>query len=113
MNSKPSISFQEVGASIRAQLTAADAPRAVLVSLDRTGQLQQQPVGHGQSVLSISTELLDHLDHAPYSTAFLEELRDYCTARLDARAEAKRTGGVSMRQSSGFAITHVNVREVL
>lgn len=113
MNSSPSTYFAEVGASIGAQLTAPNAPRAVLVSLGGAGELKCQPVEQGDSVLNITSQLLDHLDNQPYSSEFLEHLRDYCKARLDARDEAKRTGGVSMRQSSVFSIVHVNVREVL
>lgn len=103
MNNNSKTCFHEV----TALLTAADAPRAALVSLDRTGQLQHEPVADGQSLLNISTDLIDHLDSRPYSTAFLTALRDYCDGRMAARAEAKSSGGVSMPRAHGWDIVHV------
>lgn len=93
--------------TIHAALVADNAPRAVLVSLDRAGQMQHEPVDHGQSVLNIHTELIDHLDASPRSTEFLMALRDYCDGRLSARSEAKATGGVSMPRPGGWNIVHV------
>lgn len=93
--------------SIHAALVAHNAPRAVLVSLDRAGQIQHEPVQDGQSVLNLHTELIDHLDASPRSTEFLMALRDYCDGRLAARSEAKATGGVSMPRPGGWDIVHV------
>lgn len=102
-NSNSQICFQEVAAL----LSAPGAPRAVLVSLNRSGEIQHEPVQDGQSVLSIRTELIDHLDAYPHTTEWLSALRDYCDGRLAARGEAKATGGVSMPRPGGWDIVHV------
>jgi hypothetical protein len=113
MNFSSSTSFQESEAFIRAQLSSQDAPRAILVSIEDDGSFKTQHVGHGESVLNIEADLFDHLNNKPVSTQFLQDLRDYCDGRLAARAEAGRTGGVSMPRAGGWTITHLNAKEVL
>lgn len=98
--------------NIKATLSGQNAPRAILVSLDQNGQLQQQLVANDESILNIHTELIDHLDASPRSTEFLVALRDYATGRLAARAEAKATGGVSMPRPGGWDIVHVMAQVV-
>lgn len=88
-------------------LTANNAPRALLVSLDRNGRLHHEPVADGQSLLNIQAELLDHLNAYPHTTDWLTALRDYCDGRLAARGEAKATGGVSMARPGGWDIVHI------
>jgi hypothetical protein len=112
MKSKASNHFAEAGASIGAQLSSNNAPRAVLVSLDGAGHLVAQAVEHGQSILNIETELQNHLNSRPWDDQFLADLRDYCAGRLAARAEAKKSGGVSMPRAGGWNITHVNTIKV-
>lgn len=81
--------------------------RAALVSADwLTGELIAAPVVDGQSVVNLRTELTAHLDAAPYSDEFLANLRDYCCARLEARARARSTpGGLAIATGSGWHIT--------
>lgn len=96
-----------INKSIHAALSSHGAPRAVLVSLNRSGEIQHEPVQDGQSILNINAELIDHLDASPRSTEFLMALRDYCDGRLAARSEAKATGGVAMPRPGGWDIVHV------
>ena len=44
--------------SLKSALIGSNAPRAMLVSLSHGGELEYQPVEHGQSVLNLETELL-------------------------------------------------------
>lgn len=88
---------------------ALTAPRALLVYLDRNGNLDHQPVRQGQSVLSLD-ELQDHLNAQPVSDAFLIELRDFCAGRLAALDEARRTRGFVTphpTESRSWNINHV------
>ena len=104
----------DAGAHILAALTGTNAPRALLVSLERNGELELTPVDHGQAVVNLDTELHDHLSAAPRSTEWLLALRDYCDNRLAARAEAHATGGFTMpRADGGWNIAHVNAFEPL
>lgn len=97
-----------------ALLTSRNAPRALLVSLDRHGNLAHQEVNDGQSVVNLHTELFDHLSSAPQTDEFLAELRDYCAGRLAARAETKACGGFSTpRADGGWNITHTSIFEPL
>jgi transcriptional regulator of nitric oxide reductase len=89
-------------------LTAINAPRALLVSLDHKGRLTHQAIHTGQSIINIETELQDHLSAQPVSTEWLLNLRDYIDCRLSARAEAQRTGGIAIAHKSGFDIAHIN-----
>jgi hypothetical protein len=92
-----------------AALKGPSAPRALLVSLDGEGGLKYQPVTRGQSVVDLRTELIDHLNAAPFEAKLLEELRDYCDAKLAALAESRRTGGfVIPREPGRWEIAHVN-----
>ena len=68
--------------------------RAVLVSQGNDGSYQGQPVEMADSVLNIRRDLLKHLNEMPVSNEWLEQLRDYCDARLAARNEARRGNGV-------------------
>ncbi len=78
-------------------ITIPDGARAMLVaSCIDTGVLVAQPVLEGQSVLNIGRDLMAHLNEYPYPDSFLETLRDYCDARLTARAEAKASRRVIM-----------------
>ena len=99
--------------AIKATLSAPHAPRAMLVTLGRNGQINSSPVQHGQSVLNIKDELIDHLNEYPHSSEFLEDLRDYCTARLAARQEAKATAGLSIHRGNVFSIEHANLFQPL
>jgi hypothetical protein len=69
--SKTSFSKQDAGAGIMAALTVPNAPRALLVSLDRDGQLAHVPVGDAQSLVNIKDELIDHLSSYPHSDEWL------------------------------------------
>lgn len=90
-------------------LTGANAPRALLVSLDRNGQLEHTPVAFGESVLNIETDLQDHLSAQPVSTEWMLNLCDYIDQRLASRGEARATGGVAIpRQDGAWAIAHIN-----
>jgi hypothetical protein len=114
MNATTTVSTTDAGAHILAALTGPNAPRAVLVSLGRSGQLSHQPIQQGQSVVNIETELLGHLSAFPHTTEWLMALRDYIDGRLAARAEAQATGGISIpRQGGSWNIAHVNAFEPL
>ena len=103
------VNTTDAGLNILAVLTGPQAPRALLVSLGRNGQLEHTPVAHGQAVVNLDTELHDHLSAAPRSTEWLLALRDYIDCRLAARAEAQATGGVAIaRKSGGWDIAHIN-----
>lgn len=107
MNNTSSISFQEAAASMSDALKAPNAPRALLVSLDRKGGFALQPVVSGQSVLNLQTDLVDHLNSFPVTDAWLSEMLDYFGGRIAARAEAKRTGGFCLPRSPGnWEIAH-------
>lgn len=94
--------------NLLAALTAAKAPRAILTSLDASGQLQHSPVEYGQSLIRLETELIDHLNAKPYDDQFLADLRDYCAGRLAARDAARATGGFVIPRSPGhWEIAHI------
>jgi hypothetical protein len=99
--SATSFSTQDASAGIMAALTKSDAPRAVLVSLNRDGQLELVPVGDAQSLVNIKDELIDHLNSYPHSDEWLVGLRDYCDGRLAERAIASETGGLSLPTKDG------------
>lgn len=104
----------EIDSMAQGALTGPQAPRALLVSLNRKGHLEHQPIIDGQSVLNIETELQDHLSASPRSTEWLRALRDYCDCRLAAREQAKGTGGVCIpRQDGGWNIAHINAFQPL
>ena len=109
MKSTTTVNTTDAGAHILAALTGTDAPRALLVSLERNGELELTPVDHGQAVVNLNTELHDHLSAAPRSTEWLLALRDYIDCRVAALAEVHATGGVAIaRQNGGWDIAHVN-----
>ncbi|MEJ2802009.1 hypothetical protein WAE61_09025 [Comamonadaceae bacterium PP-2] len=92
------------------ELTGLHIPagaRAVLVVELSNGGHKVSPIQHGESVLDIEQDLLSHLNASPLSDEFLSTLRDYCDARLAARAEARDSGGLVMCQPVGFHIAHV------
>lgn len=99
--------MKNVTTALHTALTAPQAPRALLVSLDDAGELQWQPVAHGQAVLNIRQDLLSHLTDAPHSTAWLTELRDYLDARLKARAEAAASGGIAIPGDRTWNVIHL------
>jgi len=108
------VTTTDTGVHILAALTGPHAPRALLVSLGRNGELELTPVDHGQAVINLDTELHDHLSAAPRSTEWLLALRDYCDCRLAARAEAQATGGVAIaRKHGGWDIAHIDAFEPL
>lgn len=114
MKAITTVNTTDAGAHLLAALTGPHAPRAVLVSLGRNGQLEHQPIQQGQSVVNIETELLSHLSAFPHTTEWLLALRDYCDCRLAARIEAQATGGVAIaRQNGSWDIAHVNAFEPL
>lgn len=80
---------------LRSILAAPGAPRAVLVRLE-CDALQVTPVAASCSVVDLETDLTDHLSAEPRSDALLIDLRDYCQARLDARAAARTSGGLAV-----------------
>lgn len=85
--------------------------RGVMVTPGQSGQgLTAKAIAPGQSVVNLETELLDHLDSYPHSSEWLTDLRDYLDQRLAARAEVKRTGGVSMPSATARYILHVHAR---
>lgn len=47
------------------------------------------PVGHGDSVLNVRTDLLKHLNEAPTTTEQAKELRDWCNDLLQRRGVAE------------------------
>jgi hypothetical protein len=70
-----------------------DCARALIVSIDsETHQFTARALVMGESVLNIRRDLLKHLNEYPHSTEWLEVLRDYCTARLEAEAKARAAG---------------------
>lgn len=98
--------------TIKSILSAPNAPRALLVSLSRDGQLNHQPVARGASVLDIETNLMDHLTDFPCSDAFLEQLRQYCESRLEARRQARVSGGFVYPQPGNvWTIMHMPTSE--
>lgn len=100
---------------IRVALTGAKAPRAFIVSLDLDDgkTVRYQPVMNQYSVLDIRTELISHLADYPHTDGWLQELRDYLDARLAARSNARRCGGVSIPSAGGgFVVAHTKAMEV-
>jgi hypothetical protein len=92
-----------------AALAALSQPgtRALLVTLGSDGQLEQQPVAYGSSVVNLATELQDHLDAKPLSDEFLADLRNYCDSRLAAIRTARASGGFIIPRPSRWEIAHV------
>jgi len=81
-------------------LAVPEGVRALLVAPTEGGMFRVQAVEFGDSVLNIERDLFLHLNEYPHSAEFLTELRDYCTARLEARAQARQTGSVTMPGAS-------------
>lgn len=76
-------------------------PRRFLVSVHHDGATTYTPVTPDEDVLDIERDLHHHLNEFPYSDAWLEQLRDLCTSRLQARQAARACGGVSMPTEGG------------
>jgi hypothetical protein len=81
-------------------LVVPEGARALLVDPIEGDIFRVQAVEFGDSVLNIERDLFLHLNEYPHSAEFLTELRDYCTARLEARAQARQTGSVTMPGAS-------------
>lgn len=73
-------------------LRLPDGARAFLVSPNDDGQFDFRPVEMGASVVNLRRDLIRHLNDAPASTDFLQELRDYCDARMGGRRDGKGEG---------------------
>ncbi|MDP4076250.1 hypothetical protein [Acidovorax sp. A1169] len=84
--------------------------RAVLVTDAGSGNFNLKPVPHRASVVDIERDLTEHLDNMPYSDEWLMNLRAYVDRRLQARAEARGTGGVAMARGDGWNILHTQIR---
>lgn len=80
---------------LTAFLSGTNAPRAALVTLEGN-DLKVQAVAYGCSVVNLNEDLTSHLSASPFSDEFLVDLRDYCEARLQARAAARAGGGVAV-----------------
>ena len=92
-----------------AALSGIDAPRALMVTLNKDGTLEYMPLLQGQSVLNIRADLIDHLNDYPHTDEWLINLRNYVDERLAARDEAGATGGVCIpKQGGGWNIAHIN-----
>lgn len=90
-------------------LSIPEGARAILVTEAPDGNFTTTPVQYGQSVVNLKTDLIDHLTAQPYSDEMLQDLRDYCDARLQARREAKATGGIALQMHPGrWEVAHVN-----
>lgn len=108
MTTTANLSPNNLAASYLAALTEPNAPRALLLSLADDGNLEHCPVDHGKAVLNIETELQDHLSSKPYTTEWLTALRDYCDARLTARAQAVEVGGfITQKPGGGWKVWEV------
>lgn len=88
--------------------------RGAIVTIGDDGSLQITALERGKSVVNVfSPELLDHLSASPIETAWLVQLRNYCTARLAARAEARRSGGFVIPRDQRWEIVHAPAFEPL
>lgn len=74
--------------------------RALLIATNDDGSERRQAVGQRDSVLNIETDLIKHLNEQPFSDEWLLQLRDYCNARLGARAQARAAGRVVFPQGA-------------
>lgn len=71
-----------------------EGARGVLVTRDDNGGYRQKPVANNASVMNLRRDLIAHLNEQFFSDGWLEELRDYVDARLEARQKARATGGL-------------------
>ena len=95
-----------------AALSGVGAPRALLVTLNNNGQLDYRPISHGQSVLNIKEDLMNHINDYPHTDEWLVSIRDQIDERLAARSIAGANGGVCIpRKSGGWNIAHINAFE--
>ena len=64
------------------------------------------PIEYGMSALNLERDLQSHLNEYPFSDEWLEELRDFVGAKLEARRRAKEKGGfaVPIPKGRGFAV---------
>ncbi|OZI20526.1 hypothetical protein CAL26_23820 [Bordetella genomosp. 9] len=97
---------QEVTVTLRPQ------DRGVVVFRDFDGNITTQPAEIGDSVLNIKRDLIPHITDQPMPTAWLTELRDYLTERIDARREAQVNGYLIQATADGRGFERVNVRRV-
>lgn len=70
--------------------------KRLLVWQNNDGSLGSQAVSDSSSVLDIAEDLISHLSSFPVSDAWLEELKSYVCARLEARAVARQSGGLAV-----------------
>ncbi|TKR55702.1 hypothetical protein D7I39_10040 [Allopusillimonas ginsengisoli] len=85
-------------------ITIPEGARAVLVYPGSNGELLQKPVARNASVMNLKADLIAHLSDQPFSDGWLEELRDYVDARLEARLVARATGGLSIAGSRRWQV---------
>lgn len=85
----------------------ADA-RAVLIRCDGESHTVVPITGRFVSVLSLEADLQEHLNNYPFTDEWLVDLRDFVTAKLDARAQAAKTGGfaIPIPKGRGFAVVN-------
>lgn len=76
-------------------------PRRYLVSVHHDGATTRTPVEPDEDVLNIERDLHHHLNEFPYSDAWLEQLRDFCVSRLQARQAARACGGFAYPVNGG------------
>ncbi len=86
-------------------ITIPEGARAILVFRNDDGSTRQKVVSDNCSALNIEADLLSHLDHQPYSDAWLTELRDYVDQRLSARKEAAASGRIAIPSVSSATWT--------
>lgn len=92
-------------------LTLPDGARAFLVSPNDDGRFDFRPVEMGASVVNLRRDLISHLNDAPVSTDFLQELRDYCDARMGGRRDGSDQGPTPER--ARFALDAVYQSEAI
>lgn len=78
--------------STNAVVQMPEGVRAILVWQESDGTIRTKGVPHDCAVLNVDSDLRKYLDEYPFSDAWLIQLRDYCDARVRARAEAMACG---------------------
>lgn len=86
-------------------ITIPEGTRAVLVTRDDNGGYKQSPVENSASVMNLRRDLIAQLNEQFFSDGWLEELRDYVDARLEARQTARVTGGLSVPGNRRWQVT--------
>lgn len=91
--------------STQITITFPDDAESVLVR--RYGdEYSEVPITHGMSALNLERDLQSHLNEYPFSDEWLAELRDFIEAKLAARQQAKKNGGIAipLPKGHGFAV---------